>query len=133
MGSEDWLCISCGKGNRAVVSQPASLTQSVIGPKEIYVSHRTLATISTNLPKGFQQNLTASHHQNWIRVIRTGSLVAEQIESAFLSDVLAQLALLCIRTGQPVRRDPKNETIVGLGKEDDQTLVARAGGLIDLA
>ena len=37
----------------------------------------------------------------------------DPIESAFRSDMISQLSQLCILTGQPVRWDPKKETIVG--------------------
>jgi len=65
------------------------------------------------MPKGFQQTLTAGHHQDWIRAIRTGSPVADGIESAVRSDLVSQLSELCIRTGQAVRWDPVKETIIG--------------------
>jgi hypothetical protein len=87
--------------------------QSVIGPNEIHILDSALETIPANLPKGFQETLTAGHHQNWIRAILTGSPVASPIESACRSDLISQLSQLCILTGKPVRWDPKNETIVG--------------------
>ena len=109
VGSEGWVIVNYGK----VVTHPASLMDSVIGPDEIHVRDSALDRVPEGLPKGFQQTLTAGHHQNWIRAIRTGSPAVDDIESAFRSDMVSQLAELCIRTGQPVRWDPTKQTIVG--------------------
>ena len=87
------------------------LKDSQIGPNEIHVADSALEKIPAGLPKGFQQTLTAGHHQNWIRAIRTGSPVVDDIESAFRSDMVSQLAELCIRTGRSVRWDPRKGTI----------------------
>lgn len=109
VGTEGWVIVNYGK----VLTNPASLMDSVIGPNEIHLHDSALATIPEGLPKGFQQTLTAAHHQDWVRAIRTGSPVADDIESAFRSDMISQLSDLCIRTGEPVHWDPANETIVG--------------------
>lgn len=109
VGSEGWVVVNYGM----VVTSPASLMQSEIGEKEIHLHDSALAQIPANLPKGFQQTLTAAHHQDWVRAIRTGSPVADDIESAYRSDMVSQLSDLCIRTGQPVRWDPKKDTIIG--------------------
>jgi hypothetical protein len=37
----------------------------------------------------------------------------DDIESAFRSDMVSQLADICIRTGEPVRWDPLKQTILG--------------------
>jgi hypothetical protein len=86
---------------------------SVIGPNEVHLHDSALATIPEGLPKGFQQTLTAAHHQDWVRAIRTGSQTVDGIESAFRSDLISQLSDLCIRTGAPVRWDPAKETVIG--------------------
>ena len=112
VGSQGWVAVSYGNPGK-VVTQPASLMESVVGPNEIHVLDSALESIPANLPKGFQQTLTAGHHQNWIKAIRTGSPVVDPIESAFRSDMISQLSQLCILTGHPVRWDPKKETIVG--------------------
>ncbi len=109
VGSEGWVLINYGR----VITQPASLIDSVIGPGEKRVRASALEKIPEGLPKGFQQALTAGHHQDWIRAIRTGAPVADDIESAFRSDMISQLAELCIRTGEPVEWDPVAETIRG--------------------
>ncbi|MEN6533404.1 MAG: gfo/Idh/MocA family oxidoreductase, partial [Bryobacteraceae bacterium] len=108
IGTEGWVIVNYGK----VITQPASLIDSVIGPNEKRIPDSALAKIPEGLPKGFQQTLTAGHHQNWIRAIRNNTPVADDIESAFRSDMISQLAELCIRTGEPVRWDPVKETIL---------------------
>ena len=109
VGEEGWVIVNYGK----VIANPASLLDSVIGPNEIHLHDSALASIPPGLPKGFQQTLTAGHHQDWIRAIRTGTPVADGIESAFRSDMVSQLSELCIRTGHSVRWDPEKETIAG--------------------
>lgn len=109
VGTEGWVIVNYG----GVVTHPASLMSSVIGPNEIHLRDSSLASIPKGLPKGFQQVLTAGHHQSWIQAIRTGSPVVDDIESAFRSDMVSQLSDLCIRTGQPVRWDPKKGKITG--------------------
>jgi hypothetical protein len=109
VGSEGWVIVNYGK----VATYPENLMQSVIGPNEIHIRDSALDSIPPDLPKGFQQALTAGHHQDWIRAIRTGASPVDPMESAFRSDMVSQLSDLCIRTGQPVRWDPAAETITG--------------------
>jgi hypothetical protein len=109
VGEKGWVIVNYGK----VATNPASLMDSAIGPNEIQIRDSALEKIPAGLPKGFQQALTAGHHQNWVRAIRTGSPVVDDIESAFRSDMISQLSELAIRTGKPVRWDPKKETIEG--------------------
>jgi hypothetical protein len=109
VGSEGWVIVNYGK----VVTHPENLMTSVISPSEKHVASSALQKRPETLPKGFQQGLTAGHHQAWIRTIRTGGTSVDDIESAFRSDMISQLADLCIRTGAPVRWDPVKETIVG--------------------
>jgi hypothetical protein len=109
VGTEGWVVVNYGR----VITSPASLMDSVIGPNEIHLHDSALATIPEGLPNGFQQTLTAAHHQDWVRAIRTGGPTADGIESAFRSDMISQLSDLCIRTGEPVSWDPAKETVVG--------------------
>lgn len=109
VGSEGWVIVSYGK----VITHPASLMDSAIGPNERRIAGSALDRIPDGLPKGLQQTLTAGHHQSWIRSIRTGSPSVDDIESAFRSDMISQLSDLCIRTVEPVRWDPVKETIIG--------------------
>jgi hypothetical protein len=109
VGTEGWVIVNYGK----VATHPASLMESVIGPNEIHLRDSALDKIPDNLPKGFQQTLTAGHHQNWIRAIRGGTTAVDDIESAFRSDMVSHLSDLAIRTGEPVRWDPVKETITG--------------------
>jgi hypothetical protein len=108
VGSEGWVIVNYGR----VITKPAFLMESVIGPKEIHLHESELKTIPEGMPKGFQQTLTAGHHQDWIRAIRTGSPTVDGIESAVRSDLVSNLSDLAIRTGQPVRWDPVKETIL---------------------
>ncbi|MDO8941950.1 MAG: hypothetical protein Q7U75_02135, partial [Desulfobacterales bacterium] len=107
IGSEGWVIVNYGK----VFTHPASLMTSVIGPNEKRIPHSALDKIPEGLPKGFQQTLTAGHHQRWVRSILTGAPSVDDIESAFRSDMVSQLSDLCLRTGAPVRWDPVKETI----------------------
>ncbi len=109
VGTEGWVIVNYGR----VITNPASLMESDLGPGAARIHDSILEKVPAGLPKGFQQTLTAAHHQNWIRAIRTGSPVADDIESAFRSDMVSQLADLCIRTGEVVRWDPEKETITG--------------------
>lgn len=109
VGTEGWVIVNYGR----VIANPESLMDSTIGTNEIHVGHSALDTIPEGLPKGFQQTLTAGHHQNWIHAIRSGTAAVDGIESAFCSDMVSQLADLCIRTGEPVRWDPEKATITG--------------------
>jgi hypothetical protein len=109
VGTEGWVIVSYNE----VLSSPASLMSSALGPGEKRLHDSALASVPVGMPRGIQQVYTAAHHQDWIRAIRTGAPVADDIESAFRSDMISQLAELCIRTGRPVRWDPAKETIVG--------------------
>lgn len=107
VGTEGWVIVNYGK----VLAHPSSLMTSFIGPNESRIPHSALEKIPEGLPKGFQQTLTAGHHQRWIRSIVMGAPSVDDIESAFRSDMVSQLSDLCIRTGAPVRWDPVKQTI----------------------
>jgi predicted dehydrogenase len=109
VGSEGWVIVEYG---RVHTSNPSLMT-TVMGPNEKRVPASVLDQIPDSLPKGQQQQLTAAHHQAWIKAIRTGGSSVDGIESAFRSDMISQLSDLCIRTGQPVRWDPAKQTITG--------------------
>jgi len=108
MGSEGWAIVSYEK---VVFSNPAVM-ESVIGPNEVHLPDTALTVIPKGMPRGHQQEATAAHHQNWIRAIRGEVKTVGDIEGAVRSDLVSQLCNLCIRTGQPVRWDPKKQTIV---------------------
>lgn len=119
VGTEGWVIVNYGR----VITSPASMFDSVIGPTERRVADSALESIPAGLPKGFQQALTAGHHQNWIRAMRQRTPAVDDVESAFRSDMVSQLAELCIRTGEPVRWDPQRETI--LGNETARMMIRR--------
>jgi hypothetical protein len=109
IGSEGWVIVSYEK----VVTHPPNLMESEIGPNEIHLPDSSLASIPAGMPRGQQQVSTAAHHQNWIHAIRNGTPPVCGIETAVRSDLISQLAELCVRTGASLRWDPKQETIVG--------------------
>jgi hypothetical protein len=109
VGETGWVIVSYGK----VATNPASLMNSEIGPNEIHIPDSALEKIPEGLPKGLQQTLTAGHHQNWIRAIRSGTPAVDNIEGAVRSDMISQLSELAIRTGKSLRWNPKKETIEG--------------------
>lgn len=109
VGSKGWVVVNYGK----VVTSPASLMESALGANEMRIRDSALAAIPANLPKGFQQTLTAGHHQSWLHAIRTNQPSVDGIESAFRSDMISQLSDLCIRTGKPLTWNAKTESIEG--------------------
>lgn len=120
VGSEGWVIVNYGR----VLTHPANLMTSEIGPNEKRLHRSELTTVPAGMPKGFQQTLTAGHHQDWVRAIRSGGETVDGIESAVRSDLISHLSDLCIRTGKPVRWDPVKETIVG--NEEARKRIARA-------
>ena len=109
LGTEGWVIVAYEK----VVTSPASLMDSSIGPNEIHLPDNALPAIPDGMSKGQQQVYTAAHHQDWIKAIRNGTKPVGDIEGAVRSDMVSQLAELCVRTGQSLRWDPKAHTIVG--------------------
>ncbi len=109
MGTEGWVIVSYEK----VVTQPASLMDSEIGPSEIHLPDSSLASVPADMPKGHQQFATGGHHQNWIQGIRTGAKPVGDIEGAARGDLVCQLVELCVRTGQSLTWDPAKQTIAG--------------------
>jgi hypothetical protein len=91
VGTEGWVAIAYEK----VVTHPASLLDSVIGPNE------------KHLPR------SDSHQLGWIEAIKAHKDPVSPIESAVRSDLVSQLSDICIRTGRQIRWDPVKETIVG--------------------
>lgn len=109
MGTEGYVMVSYEK----VVTSPASLMDSVIGPGEIHLPDTALPSIPEGMLKGHQQVATAGHHQNWIHGIKTGQAPVGDIEGAVRSDLVSHLAELVVRTGQGLTWDPVKRTIVG--------------------
>ncbi len=115
VGTEGWVASAYEK----VVTEPASLVTSEIGPREIHLPKHPQH--EERVPPGL--NLwdapVAAHALGWIEVLKaqmgTKSQVktVDPIESAVRSDLIAQLSDICLRVGRTVRWDPKKETIVG--------------------
>ncbi len=109
VGTEGWVIVSYEK----VVTSPASLMDSVIGPNEIHLPDTALPSIPRGMLTGHQRVATAGHHQNWIHGIKTGQAPIGDIEGAVRSDLVSQLSELVVRTGQSLTWDPVKRTIVG--------------------
>jgi hypothetical protein len=108
IGSEGWVIVAYEK----LVTNPASMADSVIGPGEIHLPDSSLPSIPEGMNKGHQQAATAAHHQNWIKAIRGGGKPVGDIEGAVRSDLVSLLSELCVRTGQSLRWDPVQQTIL---------------------
>lgn len=106
VGTEGWVAIAYEK----VAAHPASLLTSEIRPGEVRL-HRSAH--SDEQPPGRQQTGAAAHHQDWIASVRSRKAPVSPIESAVNSDLVSQLADLCIRTGRAIRWDPNKHTIPG--------------------
>jgi hypothetical protein len=119
VGTEGWVIVSYDR----VLTQPASLMDSTIGPREIHLHDSALAMIPPGMPKGMQQVYTGGHHQDWVRAILRGGQTVDGIESAVRSDLVSQLVELCIRTGQSLRWYPAKQTI--LGNEAARKMISR--------
>ena len=88
IGTEGWVIVSYEK----LVTSPASLADSVIGPNEIHLPDTALASIPEGMSKGHQQVATAGHHQNWLKAIRGGPKPIGDIEGAVRSDLVSLLS-----------------------------------------
>jgi predicted dehydrogenase len=119
IGTEGWVIVSYEKA----VTSPSSLMQSTIGPNEIHLPDSSLAAIPEGMSKGHQEVATAAHHQNWMRAIRGGMAPVGDIEGAVRSDLVSNLAELCVRTGKSLRWDPLEETI--MGNDEARKMIAR--------
>jgi hypothetical protein len=91
IGTKGWVTIAYEK----VVTEPASLMSSEIGPNEIRLQEST------------------SHQLSFVESVRTRKDPVSPVETAVRSDLISHLSDLCIRTGQPVRWDPVKQTITG--------------------
>jgi hypothetical protein len=109
IGTQGWVMVSYEK----VATHPATLMDSAIGPHEVHLPDSALASIPAGMPSGHQEVATAGLHQNWIRAIRNATPTVGGIESAVRSDMISQLAELCVRTGQSLRWNPAKQVIEG--------------------
>ena len=119
VGTEGWVIVAYEK----VVTHPASLMDSVIGPNEIHLPDSALAQHS----RRYADRIPADADGGASSELDPGDphrlAGADDIESAVRSDLVSQLSELCIRTGQPVRWDPQKETI--LGNEAARKMISR--------
>lgn len=109
IGTEGWLIVNYNE----VVAERSAILDSQFENGAVRLHNSALAEIPAGMSRGTQQVYTAGHHQDWIRAIRTGSPVVDDIESAYRSDMISQLSELCLRTGAPLRWNEKKLTIEG--------------------
>ncbi|MGE5569586.1 MAG: Gfo/Idh/MocA family protein [Rhodospirillales bacterium] len=115
VGTEGWVASAYEK----VVTEPASLVTSEIGPNEIHLPKHPKQ--EERVPPGL--NLwdapVAAQALGWIEDLKAQMGAKAQvktvdpIDSAVRSDLISQLSDICIRVGRTVRWDPKKETILG--------------------
>ena len=91
VGSKGWVAIAYEK----VVTEPASLMGSEIGPNEKHL---------------FKSD---SHWVSWIECIRNRKDPVSPVETAVRSDLVSHLSDFCIRTGRTIRWDPVKNTVIG--------------------
>lgn len=115
IGTEGWVASAYEK----VITQPESLVNSVIGPREIHLPR--YPQHEERIPPGLNvwDGPVAAHALGWIEVLkaqretRAEVKTVDPIESAVRSDLIAQLCDICIRVGRKIVWDPKRETILG--------------------
>jgi hypothetical protein len=115
VGTDGWVASAYEK----VVTEPASLLTSEIGPREIHLPKHPRH--EERVPPGLNvwDGPVAAHALGWIEDLKSQKDTKAQVKtvdsigSAVRSDLIAQLSDICIRVGRTVRWDPKKETIVG--------------------
>jgi sugar phosphate isomerase/epimerase len=108
VGSEGWVAVAY----QQVLTEPASLLDSAIGPNEIHLQQSPVHEEQV-LASGPWERPPAGHQLGWIECIRARKEFVDPIESAVRSDLISQLSDICLRTGRPIRWDPVKETIAG--------------------
>jgi predicted dehydrogenase len=95
-----------------VMTEPASLANSEIAPNEIHLkqSPRDPGRVTA---KGIWDYPAAAHQLAWIESLRDKQPGLHSIETAVHTDLVCQLADICIRAGRPIVWDPKGRKIAG--------------------
>lgn len=114
IGTEGWIASAYEK----VITEPASLVTSEIGPREIHLPKHPQH--EERIPPGLNvwDGPVAAHALGWIEDLKSQMntkaevKTVDPIESAVRSDLIAQLCDICIRIGRKVRWDPKKQTII---------------------
>ena len=91
IGERGWVWVDRGEFE----SQPAHLTNEVIGPNEIKLYH------------------SRDHYQNFVDCVKSRALTIAPAEVAHRSASVGHLGVIAIETGRKIRWDPVTETIVG--------------------
>lgn len=108
VGTEGWVAVAY----QQVLTQPASLLSSEIGPNEIRLQKSPIHEEQV-LARGPWDRPAAAHQLGWIECVKARREFVDPIESAVRSDLISQFSDICVRTGRPVRWDPAKETIAG--------------------
>ncbi len=108
VGTDGWVASLYEK----IVTEPASLLTSEIGPNEIHLPKHP--EHEERIPPGLNvwDGPVAAQALGWIEDLKANRETVVGIESAVKSDLISQLSDICIRVGRPIRWDPKKETIV---------------------
>jgi predicted dehydrogenase len=90
-GTEGWISISRGG---------------------IYASDERLLNMKAENPKDPLKR-TNGHQRDFLDCVKSRERTVNPVETAFDSDAISHLSDIVVRTGRPVRWDPKRETIIG--------------------
>jgi len=101
IGTDGWVAL-CYRG---LVTEPASLLTSKIGPDEVHL-HRS-----------------AGQEEDFINSVLTRRSPVDPVEDAVRSDLISQVSDIAIRTGRKITWDPATEQI--LGDADAARLLSR--------
>jgi predicted dehydrogenase len=102
IGEYGWIWVDRG----AFESQPAHLTDEVIGPNEIKLYH------------------SRDHYQNFLDCVRSRALTIAPAEVAHRSASVGHLGVIAIETGRKIKWNPNTETIAG--DPDAERLLSRS-------
>jgi len=102
IGEYGWIWVDRG----GFESQPAHLTDEVIGPDEIKLYH------------------SRDHYQNFLDCVRSRALTSAPAEVAHRSASVGHLGVIAIETGRKIKWNPASEAIVG--DPDAERLLSRS-------
>jgi hypothetical protein len=94
-----------------VMTEPASLASSEIGPNEIHL-RQSPRDVDRITGKGIWDYPAAAHQLAWIESLRDNKPGVHSVETAVHTDLVCQLSDICTRTGRPVVWDPRQQKIV---------------------
>jgi predicted dehydrogenase len=95
-----------------VLTEPASLVGSPIGPNEIRLVESPVERGRVT-GKGAWEYPAAAHQLAWIESLRAGKPGVHSIETAVRANLVCHLSDICVRTGRAIRWDPQRQAIAG--------------------